>query len=1181
MSKFSFTTGKAKISSTIKLLIYLFSFIIPTLPLTAQNVYFPLQFSRTRLVEKFSFDPYLDMYRPTDVAISLHQDGIRFAVLSANRPHFSIYEVGKGLITQGIPIISGNIPNLLCMSLHPNGQFLIAGSDHNVTFVWDLNKEYNRENPYSLGVPPKYILKGHSKAVTSVQYSNSGNIIATASADKTICLWESANGNLLQTIILEDDVTSLGFSSDDQFCIAGTKSKGIQVFSTKTGRWQQSMGGNIGMITSIAVNSKGLVLSGGDDHMVRIWDLKSGTNINTYKWHNASVQEVNFLEGTPYFISLGADKLVNLWNISDEEEPIQTLSFPNDSHSLTMSTNGKFLTILERRKNLHHFYELKEFISPLSKPVNEINSNTQASSMKTPFQLIKENENHCRKCINTTKEKGQSDECTECLAYLAAGYSLVKDTAHADELYRRLLLSDLSPQARHERLQEYAFYSIRRRNFIQADSLLDLFVNHIRSRKQLGGTYIVGDGDLISCFNLYFTLEKYEKLLNLLEDELLGTENSLRVDRGGEIGDNWNTQIRNLLFKTLLRTNKIQAEAVAQVAGEEDPEITLLRSEWLIQNNKVKEAEIVLLSLIKQMTNGLAESDSQYARLKTQYYTVVLKRLIELYDKTEQADKIEPLIMDLRKSYREHLKILSSVYTTAPMLQNSISYHKSETVLTDNSLTNEGPAIFNFVLKLHKKYPKLAGYAYDNALMLKSSEETQEFIRQLNGQKYSDNDLEILMEPISFKDIRRTLLPGEAAIEFVSFPYYKDHWSDSTIYAAMVMRYGDAYPSFTVLTDAKSLHNPVERSRDYPQRSINPIYGGNNNITSSQDFAEYKLDSDNNLYKLIWAPIADSLLGINTIYFSPSGYLNGVSFSALPIGPDSVLADKYRLHRLITTASIGKRDSLFLTEQDEIALIGNIKYETDSLKLSKLPKDKNVLPLPLLIPSLRKPIDPLPNTEEELSAIKNYFPKAIVLRRHLATEERLKALTKTSPKILHIATHGYYLPDSIIYYKNADKYGNLPIFGGWGQDILSYANINEPYLRSGLLLANAEYVWRGGQFIDGVEDGLLTSYEIANLRFPNTKLVVLSACDSGLGELRGNESVIGFQRAFKAIGVNNLIVSLWKVSDEKTTEFMKLFYDRCLVGKLSVQESFHLAQMTMRRKYPTKPYFWAGFTLIR
>ncbi|MCK6695632.1 MAG: CHAT domain-containing protein [Thermoanaerobaculia bacterium] len=135
-------------------------------------------------------------------------------------------------------------------------------------------------------------------------------------------------------------------------------------------------------------------------------------------------------------------------------------------------------------------------------------------------------------------------------------------------------------------------------------------------------------------------------------------------------------------------------------------------------------------------------------------------------------------------------------------------------------------------------------------------------------------------------------------------------------------------------------------------------------------------------------------------------------------------------------------------------------------------------------------------------------------------------------------------------------------------------------IRSGLLLAGANHAWKTGRPLrPGMEDGILTAYEISQMNLRNTELVVLSACETGLGQIEGNEGVYGLQRAFKIAGAKYLLMSLWKVPDGPTQELMQAFYEQWLDQGKSIPDAFRAAQAQLRAKYPN-PLFWAGFVLV-
>ena len=136
----------------------------------------------------------------------------------------------------------------------------------------------------------------------------------------------------------------------------------------------------------------------------------------------------------------------------------------------------------------------------------------------------------------------------------------------------------------------------------------------------------------------------------------------------------------------------------------------------------------------------------------------------------------------------------------------------------------------------------------------------------------------------------------------------------------------------------------------------------------------------------------------------------------------------------------------------------------------------------------------------------------------------------------------------------------------------------DPLSRAGLIMTGGNKAWSTGQTYTNREDGILTGREIANMDLRGCMLATLSACETGLGEIKGSEGVFGLQRAFKMAGVQNLIVSLWQVPDKETSEFMEAFYTNWVTNKLPIPEAFRQTQQFMSKKY--KPYQWAGFVLV-
>lgn len=426
---------------------------------------------------------------------------------------------------------------------------------------------------------------------------------------------------------------------------------------------------------------------------------------------------------------------------------------------------------------------------------------------------------------------------------------------------------------------------------------------------------------------------------------------------------------------------------------------------------------------------------------------------------------------------------------------------------------------------------------------------------------------------ISMKDIREGLQPDEAAIEFVSFDLYNKDWTDSTIYAAYILHKNDTVPLFVPLFEEKQLQQLLNRADTTALKS--DVDKDEKEIVRVDSFY-----SGNELYNLVWQPLEPYLNGIKKISYSPAGKLYGIAFHALRADSTTLLMDKYQLLQYTSTRQMALRSAESqITTPTGISLFGNASFTMDSLQLVskkiKLPGKEKVSNTVFSMQKRGSENNSwvnLPGTAEEIKSINQLFElnkiKTKLFVQAAASEENLKALNGNSLPYLHIATHGFFLPEP----------GEKKKTQGPEQDNV-YTTADDPLMRSGLILAGANYAWSGKRPVGGMEDGIVTAYEISQLDLSKTELVVLSACQSALGDIKGSEGVFGLQRAFKIAGVKKLIVSLWKVPDKETAQLMTGFYGYLVKGK-GIDESFRLAQADMRKKNEDDIYYWAAFVLV-
>ena len=431
------------------------------------------------------------------------------------------------------------------------------------------------------------------------------------------------------------------------------------------------------------------------------------------------------------------------------------------------------------------------------------------------------------------------------------------------------------------------------------------------------------------------------------------------------------------------------------------------------------------------------------------------------------------------------------------------------------------------------------------------------------------------IQQINWKEIVKTLKDQEIAVEFIDYQVNFPNNSDSTMYAALLLKPGIPEPLFIQLFEKKSLdsllHSKADRKADY----VNGLY------TLSDRGAVAIEAPKKSLYGILWKPLEKELTGIKTIYFSPSGLLHRINLDAIPVSETETLADRYNLIELNSTRQLVIPTPIKNTNNDAV-LFGGIQFEQDSTLQNNEPliasRSRGELSFNSVDSTLRGGSwNYLAHTEREVNSIEKLMltagMKVNLKKGYQATEASFKnigANNAASPRILHIATHGYFFPDP--------KEQSMSI-GLSGQNEPVFKKSDHPMLRSGLIMAGGNAAWQGKQTLEGREDGILTAYEISQMNLSNTELVVLSACETGLGDIQGNEGVYGLQRAFKIAGVKYLIMSLWQVPDKQTSMLMTTFYRKWLEDKLSIPQAFHAAQKELR-EMGFDPYQWAGFVLV-
>ncbi len=409
---------------------------------------------------------------------------------------------------------------------------------------------------------------------------------------------------------------------------------------------------------------------------------------------------------------------------------------------------------------------------------------------------------------------------------------------------------------------------------------------------------------------------------------------------------------------------------------------------------------------------------------------------------------------------------------------------------------------------------------------------------------------------IGWREVQDRLGEKDVAVEFLNFGAR----NDSVMYVALTLIKEDEVPHLIPLFEAKELAE-VEKEYYYNTQAIS---------------------------KLVWQPLAETLKGKENIYFAPAGELHNIAVESVPsFEGEWLMSDRWNLYRLSST-----RELALIKDENELkdaCLYGDLRYDmnVDAIVANgqKYTSGKRSVDWEVanIADSLKfrqgaESLGSLPGTKKEVESIdrslKSQNIRSLLLTDTLGTEASFKALSGQRTNVLHLATHGFYWPES-----EAKR-----------MDIRSMAMMNEDdrpkyvedkaLTRSGLFLAGAENALRD-ELPDGVDDGILTAKEISTLDLRGLDLVVLSACETGLGEITG-DGVFGLQRGFKKAGANTLMMSLWKVDDNATQILMSQFYQNLAEGE-SKYEAFHKAQEYLRStengKY-SDPRYWAAFILL-
>ncbi|MCK4487149.1 MAG: CHAT domain-containing protein, partial [Desulfobacterales bacterium] len=352
------------------------------------------------------------------------------------------------------------------------------------------------------------------------------------------------------------------------------------------------------------------------------------------------------------------------------------------------------------------------------------------------------------------------------------------------------------------------------------------------------------------------------------------------------------------------------------------------------------------------------------------------------------------------------------------------------------------------------------------------------------------------------------------------------------------------------------------------------------------------IKSSREIYNLVFEPLRNELGDVKEIFISPDGNLNLIPFEVLR-GPDGrYLIEDYTFNYLAAGRDVLGFGQI-KGEGKKALLMGDPDFDIDHKK-RKLTLRKMALMDGDQEKVTRRSADMrgfhftrLPGAREEVKAIQKILGSSIESEIYLdseALEEVLKQ--KSAPRILHLATHGFFLNNQELARIPADPTGRgfysftMPIREKGRMARIENQN---PMLRSGFVLAGAN---RSTDVMDQeADDGIVTSEEILGLQLRGTDMVVLSACDTGLGDVKTGEGVFGLRHAFAQAGAKSLIMSLWAIPDKETRELMVEFYKNIMSGQMNRSQALRQAALKemkiVKKRYGhANPFFWGGFVMV-
>lgn len=661
---------------------------------------------------------------------------------------------------------------------------------------------------------------------------------------------------------------------------------------------------------------------------------------------------------------------------------------------------------------------------------------------------------------------------------------------------------------------------------------------------------------------VYSNLALLHQLMgNYTKAELIYGELEKRIAKGTAEEANLLNN-RAVLYMLMNKKDQVEAQLIAagdrykKLLGENSPAYAHVISDlgnfyrsqnrWTEASALLEKAYAIRKKELGELHPLFAQSEEDLAILywkqgksseAKEYYQRVMERSLDFIEKyfppMSEAEKTKYWDLLSPRFERYYQYVIANADTDPGGLQSLMNYRIATKGLLlrssrkiSQAILESGDAVLirDYAQWLDNKEQLTVLYGYSREDLKEQGINIDSLQKATNNMERSLSERSALFSGLIFSgrkstaDLFARLKTGEALVEMIRLRGENGSATDTCNYAAIILS-SDKQIKLVRFAEGNDMENKFARQYRISMKNRLP---------------------DERSYDIYWAPIEKETGSMKKVYFSPDG-----------------------IYTQLNPYTFRKGGADYLINRTEIVLLGNPADLIDLGNKEAVAKKALLLGFPDYGEGT---IAQLPGTRVEVDGIQKLlkasgFQVSEFIQKE-ANERNLKSTRHIS--ILHIATHGYFL-------KDVSR-------SSWPIGVLAdYARENV-LLRSGLILAGASENDKLSVALDSSNNGVLTSYEAMNLDLRGTDLVVLSACETGLGEIKAGEGVYGLQRAFLAAGANAIIMSLWKVDDAATQLLMNLFYNNWIKSK-DRQQAFRSAQQQLMAKYK-EPLYWGGFVMI-